>query len=57
MANLSEVILDLEKDAAQREHQSAHGTLVSSIADDVTEGCIARVVREIVAKLKKVDSF
>ena len=51
---LSEIIKELEKDAGEREYLSKHGSPMSSIADDVTQGKIAENERKIIEKLKLV---
>jgi hypothetical protein len=54
---LPNLILELETDASQRERQAKDGSPVSSRADDMAEGRVAEAIREIVAKLHKLDSL
>ena len=54
---LSSVIDELREDAIQREELSKHGSPVSSIAEDVTEGQIAAVMHSILKKLEQVTSL
>lgn len=54
---LSEVINELKKDAEGGEQLAKHGSPLSSIAEDVIEGQIARKLREVIEKLKKVTSL
>ena len=56
MTKLSDVIVDLERDAREREHRSINGTPVSSMNDDIKEGAIAKAIRDIIKKLKQIDS-
>ncbi len=56
MTKLSDVIVDLERDARERERRSINGTPVSSMNDDIKEGAIAKAIRDIIKKLKQVDS-
>lgn len=57
MRKLSEVIAELEADATQREKLAEHGSAMSSRMDDHGEWVAAKAIREIIEKLKRVDSL
>jgi hypothetical protein len=54
MKKLSDVIAELEKTANEKEYQSKHGTLLSSISEDIAEGKIADEFRKVIETLKQV---
>lgn len=51
----SALIAELIRAAAQREHQSKHGSPVSSMSEDMGEGMVAKFIREEV--IPKVQSL
>lgn len=57
MKKLSEVISQLEKTAKEKEHQSQHGSSMSSIAEDMGEGMVANELRKVIEQLKQVTSL
>ncbi len=54
---LKSVIRGLQKEAKAAEYQYKHGSPVSSMAEDATEGEVARRLRQVISKLKKVTSL
>ncbi len=57
MDKLSDVIAKLEKDAEEKEHQSKHGSPMSSMAEDMGEGMVALELRKVIEQLKQVTSL
>jgi len=54
---IADVIDELKEEAGRREKLSEHGSSVSSMAEDVTEGFVAANIREIIEKLKQVRTL
>lgn len=57
MEKLSDVIAKLEKTTEEKEQQSKHGSLMSSMAEDMGEWMVANELRKVIEQLKQVTSL
>lgn len=57
MKKLTDVIEELEKTAKEKEHQSQHGSILSSLSEDMGEGMVAKELRNVIELLKQVTSL
>lgn len=57
MKRLSDIIEELEKAANEKEHQSQHGSPLSSMSEDMGAGMVANELRKVVEQLKQVTSL
>jgi hypothetical protein len=57
MKKLSDVIVELEKNANDKEYQCQHGSPASSMTEDIGEGMVAQELRKVIEQLKQVTSL
>jgi hypothetical protein len=54
---LSDVIADIEANAASHEHQSKHGSSMTTMAEDAAALHTAKLLRKMAETLKQVDEL